>query len=109
MRLINRDILMQGKIEESILIKSFEEYKTKGGNRDMLDVYAFIKERAKKYEGEYISLMDQACSGIEVSDSYIRECQLASNALWYILHLWFDKPIRKANYSTFNLQEFNRL
>ena len=109
MQILDQKLLFEGKVEESILIHSFEDYKKQGGKRDMLDLYAFIKERAKREESRYIDAVDQSLSGIEVSDDYLRKQRLRAQALWYLLHLWFGKPLRKVNFSNFDLDEFNRL
>ena len=109
MQVLDQKILFEGKVEESILIHSFEDYKKQGGKRDMLDLYAFIKERAKREESRYIDAMDQSLSGIEVSDDYLRKQRLRAQANWYLLHLWFKKPLREVSYSNFDLEEFNRL
>lgn len=109
MQVLDQKILFEGKVEESILVHSFEEYKKLGGTRDMLDLYAFVKERAKREEGRYIDAMDQALSGLDVSDEYLRKQRLRAQANWYLLHLWFKKPLRKVSYSNFNLEEFNKL
>ena len=109
MQVLDQKVLFEGKVEESILIHSFEDYKKQGGKRDMLDLYAFVKERAKKEEGRYISAMDQALSGLEVSDDYLRKQRLIAQANWYLLHLWFKKPLREVSFSNFDLEEFNRL
>jgi hypothetical protein len=109
MQILDQKVLFEGKVEESILVHSFEEYKKLGGKRDMLDLYAFIKERAKREESNYISAMDQALSGLEVSDDYLRKQRLRAQANWYLLHLWFSKPLRTVDFSTFDLSEFNRL
>lgn len=98
-----------GNIESCILIHSFEEYKELGGTRDMLDVYSIIKARAKDYESKYIDCMDMACSGIPVEDKVIRKYRLLAQTFWYILHLWFNKPLREVNYRTFDFNEFNAL
>lgn len=109
MKVIDREILFQGKVPESIIVKSFGEYKQLGGTRDLLDMYAFAKDVAKRHEGRYIDAMDQSLSGIPVSDEFIRKQRLIAQASWYIVHLWFGKPLRVVSYSTFDLQEFNRL
>jgi len=109
MQVLDQNVLFEGKVEESILIHSFEDYRKQGGKRDVLDLYAFIKERAKREEGRYIDAMDQALSGIEVSDDYLRKQRLRAQVNWYLLHLWFNKPLRKVSYSNFDLEEFNRL
>ena len=109
MIVLDQKLLFEGKVEESILIRSFEDYKKQGGKRDMLDLYAFVKERAKREEDKYISSIDQSLSGIEVSDDYLRKQRLIAQANWYLLHLWFGKPLRKVSFSSFDLEEFNRL
>ena len=109
MQILDQKLLFEGKVEESILIHSFEDYKKQGGKRDMLDLYAFIKERAKREEGRYIDAMDQSLSGIDVSDDYLRKQRLRAQVNWYLLHLWFKKPLRKVSYINFDLEEFNRL
>ena len=109
MQVLDQKLLFEGKVEESVLVHSFEEYKKLGGKRDVLDLYAFVKERAKREESNYISAMDQALSGIEVSDDYLRKQRLRAQANWYLLHLWFNKPLRKVSFSNFDLDEFNRL
>ena len=109
MQVLNQKVLFEGKVEESILVHSFEEYKKLGGKRDMLDLYAFVKERAKREELNYIGAMDQALSGLEVSDDYLRKQRLRAQANWYLLHLWFNRPLREVSFSNFDLDEFNRL
>ena len=109
MQVLDQKVLFEGKVEESILIHSFEDYKKQGGKRDMLDLYALVKERTKREEGRYISAMDQSLSGIEVSDDYLRKQRLRAQAMWYLLHLWFNKPLREVSFSNFDLDEFNRL
>lgn len=109
MQVLDQKVLFEGKVEESILIRSFEDYKKEGGKRDMLDLYAFIKERAKREELKYIQAMDMSLSGIEVSDDYLTKQRLRAQANWYLLHLWFNKPLRKVSFSDFDLEEFNRL
>lgn len=109
MKVIDSEILYQGKVSESVLVHSFEEYKKLGGTRDMLDLYALVKDRAKCSEGNYISYMDQALSGIPVSDEFIERQRLKAQVNWYLLHLWFNKPLRKVSYGNFDLDEFNRL
>ena len=109
MKVIDFKILYQGKVSESIIVRSFEEYKRLGGKRDMLELYALMKERAKNAESAYISLMDQALSGIPFSDECLDTQRLRAQAQWYLLHLWFNKPLRKVSYHNFDLDEFNRL
>jgi len=110
MRLFDTSILFDhGKIEESIIVKSFQQYKDNGGKLDALDAYSLIKGRAKCYEGTYISTVDMACSGIKVPEDAIRKNRLIAQVLWMLLHLWFNKPLRTVDYSTFDLNEFNKL
>ena len=109
MILINKDVLMKGNIVESVLIHSFEEYKRKGGQKDLLDLYASLKERAKGSELNYISTMDQSLSGIPVDKNIIKRMKLIAQAYWYLIHLYFGKELRKVSYSTFTLEEFNKL
>lgn len=109
MQVLDAKTLFEGKVEESVLVHSFSEYKQLGGTRDVLDLYAFIKERAKCKEGQYIDAMDQAISGLDVSEEYIRRQRLLAQANWYLLHLWFGKPLRTVSYGTFDFNEFNKL
>lgn len=109
MQIINEKTLYQGKVSESVLVHSFEEYRELGGKKDMFDVYALIKHRAKSAEGNYISYMDQTLSGIPMSDDCLKRQRLKAQAWWYLLHLWFNKPLRTVSYGTFNLDEFNDL
>lgn len=109
MKIINSEILYQGKVSESVLVHSFEEYKRLGGKKDMLDCYALIKHNAKGAESKYISYMDQTLSGIPMSDECLEAQRLKAQAWWYILHLWFNRPLRKVSYGNFDLDEFNRL
>lgn len=102
-------LLDQGKIEESIIVKSFQEYKDLGGTLDMLDTYALTKERAKKYESNYIQGMDMSLSGLPVKEDVLRKTRLLAQVFWEILHLWFNKPLRIVSYSEFDLNEFNKL
>lgn len=95
--------------EYEILVTSFGEYKRLGGGRDYLDLYSKIKEDAKLHERNYISLMDRALSGIEVSDSKINHEGLCAQALWHLLSIMFNKPRREVSYRNFHLEEFNKL
>ena len=109
MKVFDIEILKQGKVEESILVHSFDEYKSLGGTMDILDAYAVTKDRAKMCEGRYIQDMDMSLSGIPVEESAITKNRLLAQVFWTILHLWFNRPLRKVSYTTFNLEEFNRL
>ena len=109
MKILNKDLLKQGKVKEAILVHSYAEYQVKGGQRDMLDCYAHFKEKAKEYELRYIQMMDMDLSGIRQSQEDLVHCASVAQAFWYILHLWFNKPLRVVKYSTFSLKEFNNL
>ena len=109
MKLFDLNTLYEGKVMESILVKSFDEYKDKGGERDFLDTYAHFKSKAKQYESDYISMMDMSLSGIPVKDSEIIQYRLLAQVFWTLLSLWFNKPLRKVSYSTFDLKEFDNL
>lgn len=109
MKLIDTEILFQGKVSNSILVHSFEEYKKQGGKRDMLDVYAYIKEKAKQKESDYITMMDMSLSGIAVPEENMCQKRLLAQALWYILHLWFNRELREVSFLNFDLTEFNKL
>ena len=109
MKILDKDLLKQGKVEEAILVHSYAEYQVKGGQRDMLDCYAHFKEKAKEYELKYIQMVDMVCSGIPVDAGELRHIASVAQAFWYILHLWFNKPLRVVKYSTFSLEEFNKL
>ena len=109
MKVFDTEILKQGKVEESILVHSFNEYKSLGGTMDILDAYAITRDRAKMYEDRYIQGMDMSLSGIPVEENNITKNRLLAQVFWYILYLWFNKPLRKVNYRTFDLEEFDRL
>lgn len=109
MKILDKNLLKQGKVKEAILVHSYEEYQAKGGQRDMLDTYAHFKEKAKEYELKYIEMMDMSFSGIPVDKDELRHIASVAQAFWYILHLWFNKPLRVVKYSTFSLKEFNNL
>lgn len=109
MILIDKNAIFEGKLAESVLIKSFKEYKDKGGTRDELDAFSLLKERAKHYESLYVSYMDQSLSGIDVPEDAIYNAADLAQVYWYIIHLWFNKPLRMVHYSTFSLEEFNKL
>lgn len=109
MKILDKALLKQGKVEEAILVHSYEEYQAKGGQRDMLDTYAHFKEKAKEYESRYIQMMDMSFSGIPVDKGELRYTASVAQTFWYILHLWFNKPLRVVKYSTFSLEEFNNL
>ena len=109
MKVFDTEILKQGKVEESILIHSFDEYKSLGGTKDILDVYAITRDRAKMYEDRYIQGMDMSLSGIPVEEGVITKNRLLAQVFWYILHLWFHRPLRKVSYANFDLEEFNKL
>lgn len=109
MKVFDLDVLKQGKVEESILIHSFEEYESLGGKMDILDAYSTTKSRAKMYEDRYIQGMDMSLSGIPVEKSIITKNRLLAQVFWTILHQWFNKPLRKVSYANFDLDEFNKL
>ena len=109
MKILDKDLLKQGKIEESILVHSYAEYQVKGGQHDMLDTYAHFKEKAKEYELKYIEMMDMDLSGIPCNREDIAYCANIADAFWRILHLWFHKPLRTVSYTSFDLKEFNKL
>lgn len=109
MKILDKNLLKQGDVEKSILVHSYAEYKSKGGQRDMLDCYAHFKEKAKEYELKFIEMMDMDISGIPVKKSEMFYCRNIAQAFWYILHLWFNKPLRVVTYLNFNLKEFNNL
>ena len=109
MKVFDIEVLKQGKVEESILVHSFDEYKSLGGTMDILDVYAVTRDRAKMYEDRYIQGMDMSLSGIPVEEDVITKNRILAQVFWYILHLWFNKPLRKVSYATFDLEEFNKL
>lgn len=109
MKILDKDLLKQGKVEEAILVHSYAEYQVKGGKRDMLDTYAHFKEKAKKYELQYIEMIDMASSGIPVSVNDIEYCKSIAQAFWTIIHLWFYKPLRIVDFNTFSLKEFNNI
>ena len=108
-RLLNKDLVKQGRIKESVMVHSFEEYKAQGGKRSMLDVYSKIKEMAKSDESMFITCMDMLLSGIDVNEDATRLYANRSQALWYVLHLWFKVPLRKVSFIDFDLDEFNKL
>lgn len=109
MKVFDIDIALQGKIEESILVHSFSEYKDLGGKMDILDAYAITKDRAKMYEDRYIQGMDMSLSGIPVEKSTITKNKFLAQTFWLILHKWFNKPLRTVSYATFDLKEFNKV
>ena len=109
MKILDKGLLKQGKVEEAILVHSYEEYQAKGGQRDMLDTYAHFKEKAKEYESRYIQMMDMDLSGIPMKREDIYYCRDIAQAFWTIIHLWFHKPLRIVSYTSFDLKEFNKL
>ena len=109
MKIFDKALVSQGRWTDGILVHSFEEYKELGGKRDMLDIYAKFKEQAKHYENLYISRMDMSLSGIEVSDDEITELRNRAQIFWTLIALWFNKPLRVVNYSTFDINEFDQL
>ena len=109
MKIFNIKTLLEGRVEESILVHSFVEYKSKGGEKDAFDIYSGFKEKAKEFESQYISLCDQKFSGIPVEDKYLIKYRLYSQVFWTLLHKWFNKPLRKVSYASFDLKEFNEL
>ena len=109
MKILDRNLLKQGKVEEAILVHSYAEYQVKGGQRDMLDCYAHFKEKAKEYELKYIEMVDMCLSGILVDSGELLHTASVAQAFWYILHIWFNKPLRVVKHSTFSLEEFNNL
>ena len=92
-----------------VKINSFEKYKALGGRRTSNDAYARLKENAKKYESDYISLMDMKYSGIPVKLQNITYNMRMSQMYYILLSVWFHIPLRVVSYMTFELEEFNRL
>lgn len=109
MKILDKDLLKQGKVEEAILVHSYEEYRIKGGIRDLLDSYSGLKEKAKKYELKYIEMIDMASNGIPINGDDINYCKNIAQAFWTIIHLWFHKPLRIVDFNNFSLKEFNNL
>jgi len=111
MKIYDLDILFgeRENVAGSLLVDSFELYKKLGGTRDELDLYSYLKEQAKKYESNYIQAMDMDLSGIPVNRKIIRMNRLRAQVHWYIIHKWFNKPLRIVDYNNFSLEEFNRL
>ena len=50
MKIFDIKTLLEGRVEESILVHSFVEYKSKGGEKDAFDIYAGFKEKAKELD-----------------------------------------------------------
>ena len=109
MKIFDLELLMKGKVAECLLVSSYQEYKDLGGTRDQFDVYSINKERAKKYELNYIQGNDMALSGIPVDENLIQKNRLLAQIHWYILHKWFNKPLRVVRFRDFDLKEFNKL
>ena len=108
-KVINSEILKQGKVEESIIVKSFDEYKKLGGDMDEFQAYFKTLDRAKYFESLYISGMDMSLSGIPVNEEALRIKRLYAQVFWTIRHLWFGKPLRKVSFADFDLAEFNSI
>ncbi len=109
MKIFDLEVLYKGKVTESVIVKSYQEYQELGGQKDIFDIYSLIKDRAKKHESNYITGMDMSLSGIPVEDEVIRRNALLAQINWYLLHLWFNKPLRVVSLSNFDLDEFNKL
>ena len=111
MKIYDLDILFgeRENVAGSLLVDSFELYKKLGGTRDELDLYSHLKEQAKRYESNYIQAMDMDLSGIQVNRKIIRMNRLLAQVHLYIIHKWFNKPLRIVDYNNFSLEEFNRL
>ena len=111
MKIYDLDILFgeRENVAGSLLVDSFELYKKLGGTRDELDLYSHLKEQAKRYELNYIQSMDMNLSGIQVNRKIIRMNRLLAQVHWYIIHKWFNKPLRIVDYNNFSLEEFDRL
>lgn len=108
-KVINSEILKQGKVEESIIVKSFDEYKNLGGEMDEFQAYYRTLDKAKHFENLYISGMDMCLSGIPVDEEVLRIKRLYAQVFWTIRHLWFGKPLRKVSFANFDLAEFNSI
>ena len=111
MKIYDLDILFgeRENVAGSLLVDSFKLYKKLGGTRDELDLYSHLKEQAKRYELNYVQAMDMALSGINVDEKIIRRNRLLAQVHWYIIHKWFNKPLRIVNFYNFSLEEFNKL
>ena len=109
MKIFDLGLLMKGEVAGSLLVSSYQEYKEKGGTRDQFDVYSLNKERAKRYESNYIQGNDMALSGIPVDEAILEKNRLLAQMHWYILHKWCGKSRRIVRFSTFDLKEFAKL
>jgi hypothetical protein len=109
MKLFDTNLVAQGLLFEAIFVRSFDEYKAKGGEHDMLDCYAHFKEKAKDFELCYIENMDAINSGIPFDARVARINRYKSQIFWLLITLWFNKPLRIVDYNTFSLEEFNKL
>lgn len=108
-KIINSEILKQGKVDESIIVKSFDEYKKLGGDMDEFQAYFKTLDRAKCFESAFISGMDMLLSGIPVDEEVLRIKRLYAQVFWTIRHLWFGKPLREVSFGNFDLAEFNSI
>lgn len=94
------------EIMECVTVTSYSEYKLLGGTRTSYQMYFKILSRARSYEGEYVSSIDKACSGIDVDRDKISLCKAKAQALYVLLELWFNEKAKVVDYATFDFQEF---
>lgn len=94
------------EIRECVTVTSYSEYKLLGGVRNSYQMYFKILSRARHYEGEYISLIDKACSNIPVNRDEISLYKIRAQALYVLLELWFNEKAKVVDYATFDFQEF---
>ena len=109
MKVFDLQLAKEGFFSKAILVKSYSEYKENGGTKDIFDVYSKIKERAKSAESMYIDMMDQALSGIPINSEDIVAQRNIAQMQWFILALWFNKPLRLVDYKKFDLKKFDEL
>lgn len=96
-------------MEEKVFNQIMEAYTKYAETHDELDTYFKCKTKAKQLESDYIEAMDMSLSGIEVSETYIKNTRYAAQVYWNILAVKFNKPQRTVSFRTFDLEEFNNL
>lgn len=94
--IVDNNILNQGKVEESILVKSFKEYKQLGGEKTEFQMYHNIRQKAESLESRYSMAMDMLFSGLpEATEEGCRRIYNQLQVSYLLLNLWFNEPIKK--------------
>lgn len=103
MKIIDGELAQKGNIIESILVKSYEDYKKMGGTRSKFDAYHELMSRAERLENKSLELMDMSLSGFDIDSAEIHAVANAAQAMYALIFLWFNVSFHKVCYANYIL------